>query len=839
MERLTTNVPQPDQRLATPAAPLRAQPLTQIRRALGNQAFGQAIQAKLTISRPGDEYEQEADRVADQVMRMPDDSTPAAVRSDGLPHISGLPRKCAQCEEVEIQRQPMNGTMDEEEEEAPLQAKEVPGHSPQVTPAVQAQIDGLRGGGEPLPESARAFFEPRFGYDFSHVRTHTGAHAAESAKAVNAMAFTAGPDVVFGGGLYEPNTLEGRKLLAHELTHVVQQTPILSRKTTLIQRFSEDAVSTAPEAQPASESPTAESAPTPATATAERAAEPAATATPSQSLIAEDSADELAPGQMKRSEFLAELHTAVCQTAEEALAGTGRSTEGCPYLDYWFGYYGRQDRSHIERAIYKYAPEASSVTTASEYISLIVARVRRSVEVWARTGEITGAPEGAPSAMPEAAPAAGAEGSGAENGNVLFKGREGGAKDAGNPRALQARLGSGQPLDGAVNSRMSSAFGYDFSRVRMHTDASAADLSGSLNARAFTLGEHVAFGSGEYLPGTLIGDALIAHELAHVVQQGAAGASVAPMQMGDSQNDALEEDADKSAVGALVSLWNGTKGALAEIAQNAMPRLRSGLRLSRCKGKAAEPKKEKEAETKKEEKLEPQPTDIKSLDCAIDHIKTECDGAAASCMSVQSDYCAKKYPGAAEVEELHKNAVAGAESEKANIPNAAGNLLHFLDASGTEMVMPVDLFKNHSATKNKLENEHRAKFIDGAKKRLKDGRLKVGGSAVMVWTGTAQAFNLSKEDLGLAVGGYTLCSKVKVSAVDKGGGNVELTFDDWTVQAFDCYNWDPGKGIGALFGGVTDKDLCCIQNAGKGKHFRIRTDSWKNDYAPSLAKETI
>jgi len=584
MERLTTNVPQPDQRLATPVAPLRAQPLTQIRRALGNQAFGQAIQAKLTINRPGDEYEQEADRVADQVMRMPDDSAPAAVRSDGPPHISGLQRKCAQCEEEEIQRQPMNGTMDEEEEESPLQAKEVPGHSPQVTPAVQAQIDGLRGGGEPLPESARAFFEPRFGYDFSHVQTHTGAHAAESAKAVKALAFTAGPNVVFGSGRYEPNTLEGRKLLAHELTHVVQQTPFLSRKTTLIQRFSEDAGSTAPEAQPASESPTAESAPTPASATAERAAETAAAATPSLSLIAEDSAGELAPGQMKKSEFLAELHSSVCRTAEEALARTGRSTEGCPYLDYWFGYYSRQDRSHIERAIHKYAPEASSVTTASEYISLIVARVRRSVELWAMTGEITGAPEGALSATPEAASAAGAKGSGAENGNVLFKGREGGAKDAGNPRALQARLGPGQPLDGGVNSRMSSVFGYNFSRVRMHTDASAADLSGSLNARAFTLGEHVAFGSGEYQPGTLIGDALIAHELAHVVQQGGAGNLVAPMQMGDSRHDALEEDADKSAVGAMVSLFKGAKGALAEITQNAMPRLRSGLRLSRCPG---------------------------------------------------------------------------------------------------------------------------------------------------------------------------------------------------------------------------------------------------------------
>src|SRR4030095_16744739 len=98
---------------------------------------------------------------------------------------------------------------------------------------------------------------------------------------------------------------------------------------------SEDAGSTAPEAQPASESPTAESAPTPATATAERAAEPAATATPSQSLIAEDSGDELAPGQMKRSEFLAELHSSVCRTACEARARAGRSTEGCPYLDYW------------------------------------------------------------------------------------------------------------------------------------------------------------------------------------------------------------------------------------------------------------------------------------------------------------------------------------------------------------------------------------------------------------------------------------------------------------------------------------------------------------------------
>jgi hypothetical protein len=363
---------------------------------------------------------------------------------------------------------------------------------------------------------------------------------------------------VFGAGRYAPNTVEGKNLLAHELTHVVQQTPSLSHKNPTIQRLPEEAGSTA---------------------------------TPSRTLIVEDSVEELAPGQMKKSEFLAQLQTSVCQTAEEALAGTGRSTEGCPYLDYWFDYYSGQDCQHIERAIHKYSPEASSVTTASEYISLIVVRVRRSVEIWARTGE---APEDLPSAMPEAASTADAEGSGAENGNVLFKGREGGAKDAGNPQALQARLGSGQPLDGAMNSRMSSAFGHDFSRVRLHTDAQAATLSSDLNARAFTVGRDIAFGAGEYQPGTMVGDAILAHELAHVAQQGDASHSTEPTPSGGSLQNTLEEDADTSAVSAVVSLWGATKGWLADVAQNAMPRLKTGLKLQRCKGGDKEEEKKKQ-----------------------------------------------------------------------------------------------------------------------------------------------------------------------------------------------------------------------------------------------------
>jgi hypothetical protein len=83
--------------------------------------------------------------------------------------------------------------------------------------------DVLNSPGQPLDAQTRGFMEPRFGHDFSQVRVHSDARATESAQAVNALAYTVGRDVVFGKGEYEPGTSEGRRLLAHELTHVVQQ----------------------------------------------------------------------------------------------------------------------------------------------------------------------------------------------------------------------------------------------------------------------------------------------------------------------------------------------------------------------------------------------------------------------------------------------------------------------------------------------------------------------------------------------------------------------------------------------------------------------------------------
>jgi hypothetical protein len=81
----------------------------------------------------------------------------------------------------------------------------------------------LHGPGQPLDSASRAFFEPRFGHDFSRVRVHTDARAAESARAVDALAYAVGQHIVFGTGQYRPRTTEGRKLLAHELVHTLQQ----------------------------------------------------------------------------------------------------------------------------------------------------------------------------------------------------------------------------------------------------------------------------------------------------------------------------------------------------------------------------------------------------------------------------------------------------------------------------------------------------------------------------------------------------------------------------------------------------------------------------------------
>lgn len=161
------------------------------------------LQAKLKVNTPGDVYEQEADRVAEQVTSMPEPQLQRACACGG---------GCASCQTKQL------GQGDDR-----VQAKSGASSSPIPTAAPPIVHEVLNSSGERLDSATRAFMEPRFGHDFSRVRVHRDAQAAEAAREVNALAFTAGSDIVFAPGRYAPGSNHGNWLLAHELTHVVQQ----------------------------------------------------------------------------------------------------------------------------------------------------------------------------------------------------------------------------------------------------------------------------------------------------------------------------------------------------------------------------------------------------------------------------------------------------------------------------------------------------------------------------------------------------------------------------------------------------------------------------------------
>jgi Domain of unknown function (DUF4157) len=165
------------------------------------------IQAELTVNTPGDAYEQEADRVADDVMR--------GLEGAALPGrdvSGGTPDRPVQRMHAELDRTGRD-----------IQRRDAVTEPPTVAPAVAARLDATLGGGEPLPTPVRSLMEPRFGVDFSRVRVHTGSHAARLNRELSSWAFTRQRDIYFGAGAYEPQSAAGQRLLAHELAHVVQQ----------------------------------------------------------------------------------------------------------------------------------------------------------------------------------------------------------------------------------------------------------------------------------------------------------------------------------------------------------------------------------------------------------------------------------------------------------------------------------------------------------------------------------------------------------------------------------------------------------------------------------------
>ncbi len=182
-------------------------PMLHLQRQVGNQAATSIIQAKLTVGEPNDAYEQEADRVSAEVVRKIYAPTPptAQRKAQTTPKIQPL-----------VQRKGDTGGMT-------------------VSDNVEADIQQARGSGQPLPENLRTSMEQAFGADFSGVRVHTDGESDRLNQSIQAKAFTTGQNIFFSQGAYDPGSLGGQELLAHELTHVVQQTSN-DQGTLLLQR---------------------------------------------------------------------------------------------------------------------------------------------------------------------------------------------------------------------------------------------------------------------------------------------------------------------------------------------------------------------------------------------------------------------------------------------------------------------------------------------------------------------------------------------------------------------------------------------------------------------------
>lgn len=206
-----------DSRLNLPAnAGQRAQLVSDLQRSYGNAYVqrllkSRAVQAKLTVNPPGDKYEQEADRVAEAVTSA---STAEVQRQAEEEEEEMQMKRAGDQTGLEVQRQ--------EEEEEMIQSKAV-SRAPEVSEDLEARIKGEEGKGEPIPDTLRASLEPHFGRDFSEARVHTDAEADSMSQQLGARAFTHGNDIFFREGDYRPESDEGKRLLSHEMTHVVQQ----------------------------------------------------------------------------------------------------------------------------------------------------------------------------------------------------------------------------------------------------------------------------------------------------------------------------------------------------------------------------------------------------------------------------------------------------------------------------------------------------------------------------------------------------------------------------------------------------------------------------------------
>ena len=540
------------------------------------------LQCKLQIGAVNDPLEAEADRVADQVMRMPD---PSVFVAFAAPQIS---RKCSKCEE----------------EDKKLQAKpngqtSLGSEAPPIVHVV------LRSPGQPLEGALRKDFEHRFGQDFSDVRIYSDATAAESARSIGALAYTAGPNIAFASGQFQPGTDSGRRLLAHELAHVVQQTGKAPPPggTPLVQRYGQYPSCTdrdhlipyvwkgMPRAFEFMKSAIALASATPLTPATSALITtffgtdsllPANLALINQNLLkvqaslnsvmfhcskkggSVDSGAVACIGQDAGTspdgnrdvtlcfdantipiwaDVDANAYTLIHENAHRALQETyGHAWEGrfnnCGsgppvgklYQDNPSSYGCFAYEAFNLASAAAPAPAPPAVPAPRPQPKLAIGAVDDPLEAEADrvADQVMRMPDPAFSvsnSTPQISRVCAA--CEEENGKNIQKMSDGQATSASvaPPGVHEVINSSGEPLDQATRAFFEPRFGRTFSNVRVHSDAAAARSARSINALAYAAGKHLAFAPGQFTPQTPQGKQLLAHELAHVAQQAAAAAA--------------------------------------------------------------------------------------------------------------------------------------------------------------------------------------------------------------------------------------------------------------------------------------------------------------------------
>jgi hypothetical protein len=305
-----------------------------------------------------------------------------------------------------------------------------------------------------------------------------------------------------------------------------------------------------------------------------------ATAGAQPQVLVEDDVAAVAPGQIVKHDFIAQLKPLLEAAAAEEL-GPLFATAGCPYIAHYLAVYSRKPASECEAFIRRFT--GSRANTAQGLTADLLARVRAGVRSWRDTGQVppeVAAAAGGKLPAPAAAPAS--SGLAIQNRDDPAATKPG-APPSGSPAQVLEQLGEGVALDSSTLTRMSAAFGTSFADVRVHTDAKGDALARQHGALAFTVGSHIAVAAGRYAPGTVEGDALLAHELTHVLQQRGAAPASAQAAMAGGQSSSAEADADQGAEAALRHLHGKDNSARADAKHS------SDFQLARCIGTAEAP----------------------------------------------------------------------------------------------------------------------------------------------------------------------------------------------------------------------------------------------------------